>query len=91
MLQCIIWLFQNFLGTQVNFSDPISIRMPWENCFAVPNQQLLLVYGGSGAQRNALQRIFDTRVLTNKTIYQKLQERLILQSIKLCLNCISGT
>ena len=54
VLQCIIWLFHNFLGTQVNFSDPISIRMPSENCFAVPNQKLLLVYGGSGAPRNAL-------------------------------------
>ena len=24
-------------------------RMPWENCFAVPNEQLTLVYGGAGA------------------------------------------
>ena len=29
--------FQNYLGTQVNFCDSIFIRMPWENCFAVPN------------------------------------------------------
>ena len=42
-------LFQIYLGTPVNFSDPISIRMPWENCFTVPNQQLPLVYGGAGA------------------------------------------
>ena len=31
-------------GTQVNFSDPISIRMLWDNCLiavAVPNQLLL--------------------------------------------------
>ena len=38
-----------YLGTQVNFSDTFSRRMPWENCFAVPNQQLPLVYGGAGA------------------------------------------
>ena len=29
-------------GHTGQFSDPISIRMPWENCFAVPNQQLPL-------------------------------------------------
>ena len=39
--------FQIYLGTQVNFSDTISIRMPWENCFAVPYQQLPRVYGGA--------------------------------------------
>ena len=26
-----------------------SIRMPWEHRFAVPNQQIPLVYGGAGA------------------------------------------
>ena len=25
-------MLQTFLGTQDNFSDPISIRTPWENC-----------------------------------------------------------
>ena len=30
------------------FSHPTSIRMPWENRFAVPNQQIPLVYGGAG-------------------------------------------
>ena len=32
-----------------NFSDPISICMLGENCFAIPNQQLKLVYSGAGA------------------------------------------
>ena len=50
VLQCsYLVLFQIYLGTQANFSDPISIRMPWENYFTVPNQQLPLVYGGAGA------------------------------------------
>ena len=41
----------NLFGHTVQFflSDTISIRTPWENCFAVPNQQLPLVYGGAGA------------------------------------------
>ena len=31
------------------FSHPTSIRMPWENRFAVLNQQIPLVYCGAGA------------------------------------------
>ena len=31
------------------FSHPTSIRMPWENRFAVLSQQIPLVYGGAGA------------------------------------------
>ena len=42
-------LFQIYLGTPVNFSDPNSICMLGENCFPVPNQQLPLVYSGAGA------------------------------------------
>ena len=53
--------FQNYLGSQVNFSDSFSIRMPWENCFAVPNKQLPLVYDGAGVKAVLLCTSFGNR------------------------------
>jgi len=32
----LIGIVSNLFGHIGQFSDPISIRMPWENCFAVP-------------------------------------------------------
>ena len=43
LLRVTFGCFKIFGGTQVNFSDPISICMLWDSCFAfpVPNQLLL--------------------------------------------------